>query len=677
MRATAYLRHNVAADPPFLCANAAARTASTTCVFTGSPIGPTQALNPFGERPGSATRAFYWGSAGRLSDYAAGLRPNYSLDPTTGQMYPGADRQILRGNLNLEWQLASGTLTSITGFTNADTFFWQDLDYDSVLVGASTVDTARRISEYKADTKTKQFSQEFRFRSKFEGPVNFTIGGLFYTAKDDNVTQSISVLCNTQFVNCGGPIPAGPPGVFITIFPAVPAATIAGRLNPLDRFWGRDLDHKSFYGMVEFKPTDKWSFEIEGRHSKETEFIYGPNCDPANTFTWPAGPPFFGTVQPCQDPTMTPTGSPYAGTPVASFFAAPQSVDFPSLALLYSGLTAAGPRQQTAVTVRTPDYNSKFTTYRAYAKYEVTDNINIYATVGRSIKPGGRSTVTAGAWIDGDYNGVYDDTLYGPEKLLAYELGFKAQWLNNRLRTNFAVFRQDYTDKQIGVQTITPGGIPVGRVINSGAAKIDGFEADLQWKATDHLTLAASYSYLDARYTKFAFRTNSSTDAIRFADCTRATQVTSTGATSYFCDVDALKNRKLKLEDVPEHSLVLQARYERPAAFFGGSSWYIEGDSQVQTERFVDPANRRFVEDYVIANLRVGLVDDNKKWDVMLYVNNVTDDDTILSATDNPGEPDAGLFNPTQFGPTDGLSVTLPDPRIVGVRFNWRFGGSK
>jgi outer membrane receptor protein involved in Fe transport len=266
--------------------------------------------------------------------------------------------------------------------------------------------------------------------------------------------------------------------------------------------------------------------------------------------------------------------------------------------------------------------------------------------------------------------------LYGPEKLTAYEIGMKAQWLENRLRTNFAVFRQDYDQKQIGVQTITPSGIPVGRVINSGAAKIDGFEADIQWRATDHLTLGAAYSYLDARYTKFAFRTNSSTDAIRFGDCTRATQtVPATGGTAFFCDVDALRNRSLKLEDVPEHSLVLQGRYERPLAAFGGSRWYVESDWQVQTERFVDPANRRWVEDYVLGNLRFGVADDDGRWEAILYINNVTDDDTILSANDNPGEPDAGVFDATQFGPTDALLVSLPDPRLVGLRFNWRFGG--
>ncbi|MCS6946240.1 MAG: TonB-dependent receptor, partial [Steroidobacteraceae bacterium] len=252
---------------------------------------------------------------------------------------------------------------------------------------------------------------------------------------------------------------------------------------------------------------------------------------------------------------------------------------------------------------------------------------------------------------------------------------------------------QRYEDKQTGTQTVTPAGTPVGRIINAGKANIDGFEADIQWRVTQNLTLGLGYSFLDAKYTDFKFRSNSATDAIRYADCERVAVIRSPTGTiteirnapvpaqppgtvvNFFCDIDALKNRSLKLEDVPEHSLVFQARYERPVAALGGSRWYIEGDSQVQTERFIDPSNRRFVEDYVLANLRIGLMGEDRRWEAMIYVNNLFDDDTILSAQDQPGEVDSGINTPNAFGPTDGLQIQLPDPRIIGLRFNWRFGG--
>ena len=650
VRAQYYLRANTRLDPAAanLCANAAARTASTTCVFTGTGI------NPATGAVGSQTRLFYWGSTGRYADIGS-PRPNMTPDPKTGKMYPGSELNGFRAILKLEWKLAQGTLTSLTGLTDSDAFTSEDLDHDSVWNG--TIDTANRLSAFTTKTKTKQFNEELRYTSELEGPLNFTVGGQLFKADDDNKTNSLSMSCFPAFFNCGSLAIGIPP---------ISAYSLVSRLNVLDRFWGRSLDHKSFYGRLEFKPSDQWEFEIEGRHSKESESIYGPLCNPANTSL------AFGFPLACADATTTAAGSPFPpGTPGVVF---PFTVDFPSSTLLYSPLTTAGVRQQTSITGQTPDYDSKFTTYRAYALFKATENMNFYATVGRSVKPGGRSTVTAGNWLDGNYDGILDDSLYGPEKLISYELGAKMQWLDNRLRTNFALFRQQYTDKQIGTQVLTPNGTPVGRVINAGKAKINGAEANIEWRATERLTLAAAYSYLDAKYTDFKFRSNSATDAIRFGDCTRVAVTVGT-TTSYFCDIDALKNRSLRLEDVPKHSASVSARYEFPLAAFGGAKFYVEGDSQIQTERAVDPANRRWVEDYVQANIRFGLQADN--WEALLYVNNVTDDDSILSAQDSPGDVDASINTPNAFGPTDGLIITLPDPRIIGVRFNWRFGGGK
>ena len=364
-----YLRANERLDPApaNLCANAAARTASTTCVFTGTGINPTTGA------VGSQTRLFYRGSTGRYSDIGS-PRPNMTPDPKTGQMYPGSELKTFRANLTMEWKLPQGTLTSITGFTDSDAFTSEDLDHDATWNG--TIDTANRLSAFKTNTKTKQFNEELRYRSELEGPLNFTVGGQFFKADDDNVTNSLSMSCFPGFFNCGFP----------PFIPTVTAYSQVARLNVLDRIWGRGLDHKSFYGLLEFRPTDKWTFEIEGRHSKESEYIVGPNCNPANTSL------AFGFPLTCADATTTAAGSPFPpGTPGVVF---PFTVDFPSSTLLYSPLTAAGVRQQTSVTARTPDYDSSFTTYRAYALFKAADNINLYTA------PGGHAGARRGTHAD-------------------------------------------------------------------------------------------------------------------------------------------------------------------------------------------------------------------------------------------------------------------------------------
>jgi iron complex outermembrane recepter protein len=229
------------------------------------------------------------------------------------------------------------------------------------------------------------------------------------------------------------------------------------------------------------------------------------------------------------------------------------------------------------------------------------------------------------------------------------------------------VFFMDYKDKQVGAQAITPSGIATGILLNAGAAEIKGLELDAAFQATDNLSFAVNYSYLDAEFTDFRFASASPTDAVRFGSCPRS------AASSYrLCEIQ-LAGRKL--ERVPEHSIVGLARYSRPfAGLFesGNARWFIEADVQAQGERYIDIWNLSKLDDYVLGNIRLGIT--SERWDALVYVNNVGDSDTVLTGNGNPGDVDQALFDPTNFSPADTVGVSLPDPRVVGVRFAYRFG---
>lgn len=91
--------------------------------------------------------------------------------------------------------------------------------------------------------------------------------------------------------------------------------------------------------------------------------------------------------------------------------------------------------------------------------------------------------------------GVLSGIPYDPESLTSYELGVKAQWLDNRVRTNVAVFYNDYKDLQ--TQTFTNGRQQFN---NAGEAKIKGFEFELDAVPLPGLTLSANLSYTDLDY---------------------------------------------------------------------------------------------------------------------------------------------------------------------------------
>ncbi|MEE4661686.1 MAG: TonB-dependent receptor, partial [Halieaceae bacterium] len=98
--------------------------------------------------------------------------------------------------------------------------------------------------------------------------------------------------------------------------------------------------------------------------------------------------------------------------------------------------------------------------------------------------------------------GILSGIPYDPETLTAYELGFKSQFLENRLRINMAAFYNEYKDLQIQA-------FLNGRQFfdNAGEATIQGVEAELQWLPTEGLMLTASLGYVDHEFDEYLQRT--------------------------------------------------------------------------------------------------------------------------------------------------------------------------
>ena len=71
----------------------------------------------------------------------------------------------------------------------------------------------------------------------------------------------------------------------------------------------------------------------------------------------------------------------------------------------------------------------------------------------------------------------------GADYLNNYEIGWKTQWFNRRLRWNGAFFREDWKDFQFSF--LVPPSITA--IANGGNARILGVENELQWVATNNL----------------------------------------------------------------------------------------------------------------------------------------------------------------------------------------------
>ncbi len=96
----------------------------------------------------------------------------------------------------------------------------------------------------------------------------------------------------------------------------------------------------------------------------------------------------------------------------------------------------------------------------------------LYATWSEGFRPGGVNR-----------RGTFPP--YKADFLTNYEIGWKTEWADNRLRFNGAMFKDDWDDFQfsfLGENGLT-------NITNAGQAQLKGIEMDVQWAVTDAFTL--------------------------------------------------------------------------------------------------------------------------------------------------------------------------------------------
>jgi hypothetical protein len=141
---------------------------------------------------------------------------------------------------------------------------------------------------------------------------------------------------------------------------------------------------------------------------------------------------------------------------------------------------------------------------------------------------------------------------------------------------------------------------------------------------------------------------------------------------SKFCRIDYSGN---DLERTPAQSYAASMSIQRP--FFETEYEYLfQVEGSWQDDRASDPENLVKLKDYAIMNMRLGLTSD--QWEVLAYVDNVLDQDTFTTGGSGPdfGRQVSQLGFTAGFG-TSHFFATLPDPRVFGVRANYRFGAGR
>ena len=130
------------------------------------------------------------------------------------------------------------------------------------------------------------------------------------------------------------------------------------------------------------------------------------------------------------------------------------------------------------------------------------DEVLVYGSWSAGVRSGGYNVRSTSSLIP---PGPFDE-----ENQNAFELGFKADLANRKVRLNGAVFYSDMSDLQRDIVFVAPppevGTVQVVR--NAVDADIYGFEAELIVLPTDWLRLQGSVGYTEAQYKNVVFDLN-------------------------------------------------------------------------------------------------------------------------------------------------------------------------
>lgn len=129
------------------------------------------------------------------------------------------------------------------------------------------------------------------------------------------------------------------------------------------------------------------------------------------------------------------------------------------------------------------------------AEYHASDDVLIYGSATTGFKAGGYN---GGFLFDASEQNPYD-----PEKILAFELGFKSTLWDGLARFNATAFLNKYSDMQLYRFETFGGLIPTSILDNAGKADTMGVEAELTLAPARGLDIQLAVGFLDTELVEY------------------------------------------------------------------------------------------------------------------------------------------------------------------------------
>lgn len=270
--------------------------------------------------------------------------------------------------------------------------------------------------------------------------------------------------------------------------------------------------------------------------------------------------------------------------------------------------------------------NDNALTGQISAAYKLTPDALLFASYARGAKSGGVNVGVLPAGIDG---------LVAQEKVDAYEIGLKTQFLDRRVTANFAAFWTDVTDYQAAIAEQIGETTSVRRYIsNIPGVRSRGFEADVTVNPVRGLSVSGSFAYTDATYKEY----------------------TNAQAAPELRNVSQLQDLSgYEIPNISKYSYTVALDYVRPITASGDTELYLRGDFNHRSGFYTGNTYSAYGQTpgYGLVNARVGVRFEDGRYDLSLWAKNLLDNEyfTGISAA-NTGLITGSLGAPRQIGGT-------------------------
>jgi iron complex outermembrane receptor protein len=467
-----------------------------------------------------------------------------------------------------DWDLDALTLTSITAYRN-----WKWLpNYDGDQIGANVATQGIVI------THQQQFSQEFRATSATGGAIDYTGGLYFFWQKADD-TQVSSYGRDASVWLTTPNNPTAPPST-------LPSAALDG-LSSIARVVPQTFSYAA-YGQATWHATPE--LHLTGGLRLTYEHKTGLYDSYAGTYG---------------DDVLAPLSS------------------FP--ANLQAAVAAA--RATYAATDSYTASNNTFNVSGTFiAAYDITPDINVYASYSRGYKSPGINLIRKLPGVD---------IFVKPEVVDNYEIGLKSQLLDGLAEFNLALFWTNDHDYQANYinYSVTPARAYIS---NIGDVRSRGVELDARVSPVEGLTLGLSGTYNDATYTSY-------------------TNAPSQYLYGYLPYQDLSGQRA---SGASKWAFTASAEYTHP---LGTKELYIGGDVGYRSGYYaavnLDPFS--YVDAYTLVGLHAGVRDADGRWEASVWVRNLLDEN---------------YYNTKSVSATYGVVMAaLGEPRMFGVTLKGKF----